>query len=428
MTLTAPPPTVENLRRALAPGGYIHDFDAETLVDARSEAFAAARSILESSAGRNRLASEQRKFDALNEHIDLIDKVNARMADEFRAQRAKVERRENEAADIRSQHLGMFGQTGSSRGADIGQALADAIGEVREGRQVAYVDVENRAISEGGSGGYAVPMQLAPSVFNLTAASVVMSLPGIRTFNMTSDRARFPRFGSATVAPVAEGATIGAAATDIDAVDVVAVKFGSLEVFSSEWAEDASPEALSMVSENLLRQLAIRVDLGLLEGTGALDCVGIRNVVGANSTSVAATPASFTKFRDAEYELRLDNADPKVWVLHPRTWKTLSGIKTGIASDETTLLEPDPQQGPRTLLGYPVAVSSQITLTEGTNGSWAALLDTSQLMVCERRPARLEVSRDYKFAEDSIAVKATWRGNLAALNPEAISLLTDVRA
>ena len=157
----------------------------------------------------------------------------------------------------------------------------------------------------------------------------------------------------ATVSGVAEAGTLTAAATDIDSVEVVATKFGSIESYSSEWEDDASPEALSML---------------------------------------------------------------------------VSAIKTGIASDETTLLEPDPQQGPRTLLGFPVAFSSQITLTEGTAGSWAALLDTSQLMVCERRPARLEVSRDYRFSEDLVSIKATWRGALAALNPEAISLLTDVRA
>jgi HK97 family phage major capsid protein len=80
------------------------------------------------------------------------------------------------------------------------------------------------------------------------------------------------------------------------------------------------------------------------------------------------------------------------------------------------------------LLGYPVAFSTQITLTEGTNGSWAALLDTSQLLVAERRPARLEVSREFKFDQDLVSVRATWRGALVALNPEAISLLTDIRA
>ena len=113
--------------------------------------------------------------------------------------------------------------------------------------------------------------------------------------------------------------------------------------------------------------------------------------------------------------------------MHPRTWSTLSSIVSGIASDLTTLLEPNPQLGPKSLLGLPVAFSSQITLTEGTLGSWAALLDTSQLLVCERRPARLEFSQHAGFSTDTVMCRATWRGNLAVLNPEAISILTDVR-
>jgi HK97 family phage major capsid protein len=109
----------------------------------------------------------------------------------------------------------------------------------------------------------------------------------------------------------------------------------------------------------------------------------------------------------------------------------LAKIVTGIASDQTTLIAPDPREATgASLFGYPVRMSSQITLTEGATsiGSWAALLDTSQIIVTERRPPTLEVSRHASFSDDRIAVRATWRGGLAVLNPEAISLVTDVRA
>jgi HK97 family phage major capsid protein len=109
--------------------------------------------------------------------------------------------------------------------------------------------------------------------------------------------------------------------------------------------------------------------------------------------------------------------------MHPRSWNTLSKIKTGIASDQRTILEPDPEIHADTLLGYPVAQSTQITLTEGaTNvGSWAAILDPAQLIIGERRAPRFEVSRDFKFDPDVIAVRVTARYGFAALNPEGIS-------
>jgi Phage capsid family len=99
-----------------------------------------------------------------------------------------------------------------------------------------------------------------------------------------------------------------------------------LEYLSSELEEDLPPSALAKVGENLVRWTALKVDAGLLEGTGAgPGIVGLRNVSGANSTSVAATPTNFAKFRDAEYELLVDNGEPRVWVMHPRSWKTLFG-------------------------------------------------------------------------------------------------------
>ncbi len=341
------------------------------------------------------------------------------------------EQREHEGDQLRALTGQVFGSTAPA-GPSIGAQLRDAIGDVMDGKSTAFVELPTMrdALYESGSAGDGVPLQIKNPVATLTANSVVMSLPGIRHESMTSDRAVFPRIGAATAAGTAEGATLTAADSQVDSVTVTAQKFSTYELLSSELAEDASNGALDAFSANMLKHLALRVDLGLLAGDGASDIVGIREAAGANSTSVAGTPSNFADFRTAEYELRVDDADPRVWVMHPRTWNTLAGIKTGISSDETTLLEADPQQGPKRLLGFPTSFSTQITLVEGaTNvGSWAALLDTSQLVICERRPARLEVSRDFKFDEDKIAVRATWRGGLAVLNPEAISLLTDIRA
>ena len=373
--------------------------------------------ILNATRGRSRLASEQRDLNRAQDDVAMCAEV----------MRLCMER-DNQAAVLRAglQHIidpGGSRLTGNRFGDEIRQAIDD----VQNGRAQAFVDApEARLLTESGTAGYGVQNHLMQPVSTLRAKSIVMSLPGLRTIPMDSDRARFPRIGGATVGVTAEGVSLTAAATVNSVVDVLAMKAGVLETLTSELVEDYSADALAIFGENLLNQLALKVDLGLLEGNGAGDFLGIRNTPGVNSTSVAAT-ATLAKFRTADYELRNDNGTPQVWVMHPRTWNTLSGIVTGITSDLTTLLEPNPQLGPTALLGLPVAFSSQITLTEGTLGSWAAVLDTSQLLVCERRPARLEFSQHAGFSTDTVMCRATWRGNLAVLNPEAISILTDVR-
>jgi HK97 family phage major capsid protein len=326
----------------------------------------------------------------------------------------------------------------------FGQALLSGLEDVRTGRAAAaYVDpqtamrtdAEQRALTDFGVAGSMVPLQFGPAGFTLRASSVVLGLPGIHIVPMHSDRMRFPRIAGVDAAGadiaqagVLENVSITDTTPDVDAVDLVAVKFAVFHTLSSEFVEDASQDALALFAQNALIQLGLKVDYGMLEGTGASQLVGIRNTVGISTTSVAGTPADFDKFSDTLYAAELANANPTAWVMHPRSWNTLAKIKTGLASDKSTLLEPDPQSAARTLLGHPVHQSTQITLVEGTAGSWVAAVDPSQLIVGVRRAPQIEFSRDAAFQSDSVVLKATCRYAFGVLNPTGVSIATDVRA
>jgi HK97 family phage major capsid protein len=381
----------------------------------------AADRILTVTRGRAMLADEQRAFDRANDAINLIDRVLIHQG-----------RREAESVALRARNPHIFPDSApfGSRN-DIGHELLDAVAEVRSGKVATrHVELESRSLTEAGAAGGAVPIQLMTPERTLRAQSVVMSLPGVRMVSMTSDRTRFPRIGGNVAYGVAETATLTEDTADVDLVDLVAVKFAVYTEFSSELVEDMSADALAVFGDNALEGLARKIDAQFLEGNGSgPGLVGIRNLAGVNSTAVAATPADFDKWSDAKYEAQADNADPSIWLGHPRSWNTLSKIKTGISSDKTTLLAPSPQTAAQELLGMPVYLSTQITLTEGAGaGSWMAAIDPSQLIIGIRRAASVEVSRDYKFGSDVVALRATARVGFAALNPEGISLLTDIRA
>ncbi len=387
--------------------------------------------------GRSMKASEQREFDKQLGTMNLIEArakvVNAQDDRYDDEQRAIREGRERRSAELRMANPRAFGESSSHHGPEIGRQIAEGVDNVLAGRgATATVDLEIRnTATEGGDFGQGVPIEFGPVERTLRARSVVMGLPGIRMVPMTSDKLRFPRIGDATGEGVAENTTLTPTDADLDAITLTAKKYFVYSELSTELEEDFSADALDVIGQNMLNGLALKVDADLLDGDGAGGVVGIRNWPGVSTTSVAAVPTSFAKLKEVEYELDAANADlgSAAWLMHPRSWYTLGLIKTGIASDETTLLNPNPQTAARTLLGYSVRTSSQITLTEGGGaGSWVGLIDGSQLVVGVRRAPVLEISRDVGFDRDVIALRATCRYGFAVINPGAVSIATDVRA
>jgi HK97 family phage major capsid protein len=235
-----------------------------------------------------------------------------------------------------------------------------------------------------------------------------------------------------TVSGVAEAATLPSAATDLDALDIVFQKFATYELLSSENIEDANSDALSILGERMLKDLAVRVDSGLIQGNGASDVVGIFNQSGVSTTSVAGV-ATIAKAQEAEFQLLNNDGKPSAWIMAPRSWIGTAGFRrivTGVASSIQPVLQMDPSQNVNTLSGYPVYLSSSISTTTGATsvGSTAALVDASQLVIVTRRAPRLEVSRDVQFATDSVAIRATTRMGFAVLDAAGgVSLLTDIR-
>ena len=384
------------------------------------------RRILTSTEGRNRTPYEDSQLEqgmTLAERATIAYMAEDHKLSDIAAQRVAQER----------QFGNMFAgaDTPARNSNTTGQALADAIAQVRSNdRPIVEVPLE-RSIGEGSIGGGAgVPIQMLPFASTLRAKSVVLGIPGLRIVDMTSDQARFPRIGGNTAVGSAESATLTTNDASLSLVTMNAVKFTVLTYLSRELEEDLSADALQVFGDNQIEALARQLDYQFLEGVGGgPGLVGIRNIAGVGSTALAAAPTDFDKISDILYTARNANAVPTTFVMHERSWTALSKLKTGLASDKTTLLQPNPQQAGQTLLGLPVATSTQLTLVEGgaTSGSWIAAVDGTQLVVGVRRQATTEVSRDYRFANDEIVLRSTCRYAFQALNPEGISLLTDVR-
>ena len=406
----------------------------QSLQALRAEQYQAAeyvRSIINATAGRERSTHEEQQYQ---EGFRLVEATSAA----YRAADLRI----SEAAALRQIQERQFGNMGagpntprrSSNGTMFGEAIANAISEVRDGRSVAFVDFpETRALAETGIGGYLVNNAMGAPVFALAARSVVMGLPGVRHIDATTgDRLRLPRLNSTNIGGIAEGGALTAAATDLDAVDIIFGKLGSVEILSTEQIEDSSSQAFDIIGQRLLIDLAAKADSQLLQGDGTNGIVGLFNQAGISSTSIAGV-ATLAHAQAAEYLMLQNDGSPSAWLLSPRSWIGTKGFRTivtGVASSIQPVLTQDPSQGVNTLSGFPVYTTSAISTTTGATsvGSTGALVDASQIVIVTRRPARLEISRDVNFTTDQVAIRATTRIGLGLLDQAgAVSAIVDQR-
>ena len=115
----------------------------------------------------------------------------------------------------------------------------------------------------------------------------------------------------------------------------------------------------------------------MLEGTGAGQLLGLRRQSGVNVTTLGSpngAAPTLDDVADAIYRMENSNAKPSVIFAHPRSWNTLKKLQD---LQDRYQLQPNPTaDARRSLFGVPVALSSQISITE-TAGSHS---DTSYLL------------------------------------------------
>ena len=119
-------------------------------------------------------------------------------------------------------------------------------------------------------------------------------------------------------------------------------------------------------------------------------------------------PADFDKVAEAVYQLELNDGNPGAWLMHPRSWRIYKQIKTGISSDKTTLLQPDPSADVKTLAGLPVYTTSSISITTGATLGRLNRRRRRPESARHRHPtcSALEISRDVVFSTDQVAIRA----------------------
>lgn len=295
--------------------------------------------------------------------------------------------------------------------------LGDALREVRKG--------ESRALTTSAT---ISPGELATTLFDRLRAASVGLASGIRVLTTDKDSVVYPAL-TADVVPAwyAEAAAITPGDPTFSSVTATPRKLAHLVQMSNEVIDDSDPSIVDVLNAHLLRVLALKLDLGIFEGSGiAPEVRGLKNVAGIQTvTNVGANGgalANLDAIADAIGLLETVNTTASAIVMPPRTYNVVRKLKT---TTNEYLVADSPTVGtPQTLFGVPIYVSGQLSTTEtqGTavNSSSIYVFNAAEVVYVRRSEVELELDRSRLFNSDQSELRAKLRGDLIVPNPTAV--------
>lgn len=287
-----------------------------------------------------------------------------------------------------------------------------------------HAEAERRAMQGqlNTAGGILVPEILAANFIDLARDRSVAFRLGAKTIPMQSDSVIIARAAAdPTYSMTQENVAITESTPSFDGINLVAKKLASLVVVSSEIIEDA-PNASQVLESMLVNAFAAELDRQILWGSGSEELLGIYGTPGILSQTSTGTPASWAKWVAAWAALLAEGCTPNGFILAPRDAGTLESLLAAVGGMYLT------PPASIAALQREIAPSTPLTGLPGSNESASLMGDWSTLIVGVRRDLRIEISRDRYFAEDSIGVKTTWRGDSALEHPTWMCRITGITA
>lgn len=373
---------------------------------------------------RSLKASEQRDYDAAKEENRKFRKLAERLEEDS----SEFERTEGRLAAERD-------RLGFHPGGDVSNERATS--GHRAGQ---WLSNELRAlVGSGTTGGGAYTPADSRAFFDLLGASAVALRAGFRTIRTDKDSLIVPRLTADTGANwTAEAATITQSSLSADQVTATPRKLAGIERLSNEVINDSEPAILDVVGQSLVRSISLKLDLGILEGSGTPPEIrGLKNTSGIQTVSMGAnglTPTNLDPFADAIGALEAANANATAIIMQPRTWKTLIKVKE-VSGSAKPIMQDSAGSGAqgvaRSIYGVPVYLSSQLSITEtqgtSTDASSAYVVQGDQCVVVMRQDVRVERDSSRLFNSDESEVRAILRADFAVANPSAVVRITGLR-
>jgi len=192
---------------------------------------------------------------------------------------------------------------------------------------------------------------------------------------------------------------------------------------SEELLADA-PNAPAAIQNAIQSSMALALDKAILfgsaTGTGE-EPIGIRNLTGVAEQSSVGALTNYDPFLTAVENCRTNDARGQLsLVAHPRTYADLWRLKTGITSDQSTLVPP-PVYSELNRFS-----TTSISITEGTNESFAIVGPFDQIIVGMRLGFQVIADRFQSATQYQRVILGVGRFDVIVPRPQFFTVLTGI--
>jgi HK97 family phage major capsid protein len=283
-----------------------------------------------------------------------------------------------------------------------------------------------------------IPQDFTKDLIELLREQSVVRAAGARVMSMPMGQLTIPRQRlGATATWLGEGQDLTATSAGFDAIQLTWKKLGAITSVTKELVEFSPLDVESIVTTDLVAQMALAEDIEFLNGTGsAYRPTGIiaqtasSNLLPSNATVNFANVVA--DLRAVELALNVNLVyGPKAWFMHPGVVGFLKTLSNGFGIYP---FAEELEQGK--LLGYPVHTTVQLPTNLGgsTNQTKIILAAVNDLIIGDAYRTEVSVTTEgswvesaatvNSFSRDLIGIKATNSVDFAMKHGVSAAVLT----
>lgn len=398
----------------------------QSLIEAKREVMTRASAVMAIAQSEQRDVNPSENAD-LQRMLLEVDDLNARIRQE-----SSLEDRAKLADSVRSRYASILSADPASTftSAELPTLWSDF-----RTRGFAAADVatsqpfrETRAL--GSAGGSAIATTFADQVVVYQRTASPMLDPNVVTISTSASGAPFtvPRLSAdisygGTV--VAEAGTLPTLDPTISAVTLTPYKYGAITLWSAELDQDEIIELQPLIARSTGRELGLDIGAHLTTGDGSgkpQGFVGAAGIGGTATVTFGGTASTFFDYGDL-VELWGSVSAPYrstgVWQLSTDAFVKVQRFRD---DNGNLVLLPGLQGGAPTLLGRPVYENPAMAAV-GSASKSVAFGDFRQYWVRRVEPMRVELSRDFKYDTDQVALKVVERIDGDLIDTSAVKTL-----